>query len=126
MQYLLKSEPDQYSIADPEREGETLWDGFTNPVAVRHLSEMKPHDKLIYYHTGNERQAVGTAVVASVDNENPKSPRVHIRFAGRLNAPVSLADIKANKLFADSPLIRQGRLSVVPLTAEQYNWLTKA
>ncbi|MBV8831376.1 MAG: EVE domain-containing protein [Acidobacteriaceae bacterium] len=126
MHYLLKSEPDQYSIADLERERETLWDGVSNPVAVRHLSEMKPHDKLIYYHTGNERQAVGTAVVSSVDNGNPKSPRVHIRFAGRLNEPVSLAEIKANKLFADSPLIRQGRLSVVPLTTEQYDWLTKA
>jgi predicted RNA-binding protein with PUA-like domain len=126
MHYLLKSEPDQYSIADLERERETLWDGVSNPVAVRHLSEMKPHDKLIYYHTGNERQAVGTAVVSSVDNRNPKSPRVHIRFAGRLNEPVSLAEIKANKLFADSPLIRQGRLSVVPLTTEQYDWLTKA
>ena len=126
MHYLLKSEPDQYSIADLERERETLWDGVSNPVAVRHLSEMKPHDKLIYYHTGNERQAVGTAVVSSVDNGNPKSPRVHIRFVGRLNEPVSLAEIKANKLFADSPLIRQGRLSVVPLTTEQYDWLTKA
>lgn len=125
MPYLLKSEPDAYSFSDLERDGETLWDGVTNPVAVKHLREMKHGDKLIIYHTGNERQAVGTASVVSVDSGDPKTPQVRIK-AGRLIAhPHSLADIKAHKLFADSPLVRQGRLSVVPLTGEQYEWLTK-
>ncbi len=76
MPYLLKSEPDQYSFEDLQRDGETLWDGVANPVALRHLGEMKAGDKLIYYHTGKERQAVGTASVASVDDSDPKIPKV--------------------------------------------------
>lgn len=120
MPYLLKSEPDQYSFDNLEKDGETLWDGVTNPVAVRHLSEMKAGDKLVYYHTGKERQAVGTAAVTSVDTSDPKAPRVKIKPGKRLEQPVTLAEIKADDLFADSPLVKQGRLSVVPLTAEQY------
>lgn len=126
MPYLLKSEPDAYSFSDLERDGETLWDGVTNPVAVRHLGEMKHGDKLVIYHTGNERQAVGTATVASVDTNNPRTPLVRIKAGHRLAHPHTLADIKAHKLFADSPLVKQGRLSVVPLTAEQYEWLTRS
>lgn len=123
MPYLLKSEPDQYSFEDLERDGETLWDGVTNPVAVRHLAEMKPGEKLIYYHTGKERQAVGTASVASVDVSDPKMPKVRIKAGKRLVEPKTLAEIKAQKSFADSPLVKQGRLSVVPLSAEQYQWI---
>jgi predicted RNA-binding protein with PUA-like domain len=121
MPYLLKSEPDQYSFDDLERDGETLWDGVTNPVAVRHLAEMKPGDKLIYYHTGKERQVVGTASVAS--GSDPKAPKVRIKAGKRLSQPKTLAEIKARKSFADSPLVKQGRLSVVPLSDEQYGWL---
>jgi predicted RNA-binding protein with PUA-like domain len=124
MPYLLKSEPDAYSFADLERDGETLWDGVTNPVALRNLAAMKPGEKLLIYHTGSERQAVGTATVTSVDVKNPKAPLVRIKAGKRLAAPRTLADIKAHKIFADSPLVRQGRLSVVPLTAQQYDWLT--
>ncbi|HEY7305534.1 MAG TPA: EVE domain-containing protein [Bryobacteraceae bacterium] len=126
MPYLLKSEPDAYSFSDLERDGETLWDGVTNPVAVRHLGEMKSGDKLVIYHTGGERRAVGTATVTNVDSKNPKSPQVRIKAGHALAQPRTLADIKAHKLFANSPLVRQGRLSVVPLTAEQYEWLTKS
>lgn len=125
MPYLLKSEPDAYSFSDLERDGETLWDGVTNPTAVKHLREMKHGDKLVIYHTGDERQAVGTATVASVDSSDPKTPKVRIKAGHRLSHPRALADIKALKLFADSPLVRQGRLSVVPLSNEQYEWLTK-
>jgi predicted RNA-binding protein with PUA-like domain len=121
--YLLKSEPEVYSFADLEKESETLWDGVTNPVAVKHLREMRPGDKLIIYHTGNERQAVGTATVTSVDNTDAKTPQVRIKAGKPLKQPHTLADIKAHKLFADSPLVKQGRLSVVPLTASQYEWL---
>lgn len=126
MPYLLKSEPGAYSFSDLERDGETLWDGVTNPVAVRHLGEMKTGDKLVIYHTGDERRAVGTASVVRVDNSNPKNPQVRIKVGHLLADPRSLSDIKAHRLFADSPLVRQGRLSVVPLTSEQYQWLTKS
>ncbi len=124
MQYLLKSEPDQYSLSDLEHEGHTVWDGVANPFAVRHLSEMKVGDKLVYYHTGDERQAVGTAVVFSVDVTDRKNPRVQIKYLHRISRPRKLAEIKAESIFADSPLVKQGRLSVVPLTDEQYSWLT--
>jgi len=122
MHYLLKTEPSEYSYADLERDQSTVWDGVTNPVAVRNLRQMSPGDKLIVYHTGNERQTVGTAAVVSVDNRDPKNPRVTIQKGKRL-ASVPLAEIKANRLFKESPLLRQGRLSVVPLTSEQYNFL---
>lgn len=126
MPYLLKSEPEAYSFSDLERDKETLWDGVTNPVAVKHLREMKSGDKLVIYHTGNERQVVGTATVSSVDAADPKVPKVRIKVGKRLSEPRTLADIKEHKLFSDSPLVKQGRLSVVPLTAQQYEWLTKS
>ena len=124
MPYLLKSEPGEYSFADLQRDGETIWDGVTNPVALKHLREMKIGDKLLIYHTGAERQTVGTASVVGVETKDPKTPRVKIKVGKELSHPRTLAEIKANRLFADSPLVRQGRLSVVPLTAQQYEWLT--
>ena len=124
MAYLLKSEPDQYSFADLKKDEETIWDGVTNPVAVKHLREMKAGDRLILYHTGNERTAVGTASVVSVD-ASAKTPVVKIKAGHDLPHVRSLAEIKENHLFAESPLVKQGRLSVVPLTKEQYDWLTK-
>ena len=123
MPYLLKTEPDAYSFADLERDGETVWDGVTNPQAVKNLREMHPGEKLVIYHTGDERSAVGTATAIHVDASNPKVPLVKIR-AGKAIAPKTLAEMKAEKRFADSPLLRQGRLSVVPLTDAQYEWLT--
>jgi predicted RNA-binding protein with PUA-like domain len=123
--YLLKTEPGVYSSADLQREGETIWDGVTNPTAVKHLREMTPGDKLVIYHTGDERQATGTATVVSVDAKNPKMPLVRIKAGKQLAKPRTLSEIKEHKLFADSPLVKQGRLSVVPLTAAQYDWLTK-
>ena len=126
MAYLLKTEPDVYSFADLVREGETVWDGVTNPAAVKHLREMKPGDQLVIYHTGDEKTAVGTAKVLSVDASNPKVPVVRIKAGKPVKEPRMLADIKARKLFADSPLVKQGRLSVVPLTEAQWGWLTGA
>ena len=126
MPYLLKSEPEAYAFSALERDGETLWDGVSNPVALRHLREMKSGDKLLIYHTGNERQVVGTAAVVSVDTDDPKTPLVRIKAGKRLSQPRTLAEIKQQKLFADSPLVKQGRLSVVPLTNQQYDWLTKS
>jgi predicted RNA-binding protein with PUA-like domain len=122
--YLLKTEPSVYSFADLQREGVTIWDGVTNPTAVKHLREMKPGDRLIIYHTGDAKSAVGTASVISVDPADPRKPVVKIKVGKPIPKEVSLAEIKANRLFADSPLVRQGRLSVVPLTAAQYKDLT--
>jgi predicted RNA-binding protein with PUA-like domain len=124
MDYLLKTEPSVYSFADLQREKITGWDGVSNPVALRHLREMKANDRLVIYHTGDEKSAVGTAVVVSVDTSEPKNPQVKIKVGKALAEPVTLANVKANKLFADSPLVRQGRLSVVPLTTAQYKFLT--
>jgi predicted RNA-binding protein with PUA-like domain len=126
MPYLLKSEPEAYSFDDLEKERETLWDGVTNPIAVKHLREMKLGDKLVIYHTGKERQAVGTATVTSADTKDPKTPRIRIKAGKLLSKPRTLAEIKANRIFAGSPLVNQGRLSVVPLTEQQYHWLTEA
>jgi predicted RNA-binding protein with PUA-like domain len=125
MNYLLKTEPTVYSFADLQRENTTIWDGVTNPVAVKNLRGMKPGEQLVIYHTGDEKSAVGTATVVSVDNSDTKNPQVKIKVGKPLAKPVTLAEVKANKLFADSPLVRQGRLSVVPLTDEQYKFLLK-
>ena len=124
MHYLLKTEASAYSFADLQKDKQTVWDGVTNPVALRNLREMPAGAKLVIYHTGDEKRAVGTASVVSVDAADPKNPRVTIKVGSAISNPKSLADIKAEKLFKDSPLVRQGRLSVVPLTAEQYRFLT--
>jgi predicted RNA-binding protein with PUA-like domain len=125
MDYLLKTEPSVYSFADLEREKSTIWDGVTNPVAVRNLRGMKPGERLIIYHTGDDKSAVGTASVVSVDTRDPKVPVVKIKVEKPIASPKTLAEIKQQKVFADSALVRQGRLSVVPLTAAQYKWLTE-
>ena len=124
MDYLLKTEPTEYSFDDLRRDKETVWDGVRNPVAVRNLLAMKKGDRLVIYETGSEKKAVGTASVVSVDDSDPADPRVKIKTGKPLAAPVPLSEIKASKLFADSPLVRQGRLSVVPLTMAQFARLT--
>ena len=124
--YLLKTEPSVYSFGDLEREGETVWDGVTNPVAVKFLRGMKAGDRLVIYHTGDEKTAVGTAKVLSVDASDAKVPVVRIKAGAPVKEPRTLAAIKAHKIFADSPLVRQGRLSVVPLNEAQWTWLTGA
>jgi len=123
--FLFKSEPDVYSFDDLLRDGETIWDGVTNPTAVMHLRQMKPGTKLIFYHTGAERTAVGTGTVLSVDPTDPKVPIVRVKAGKRLKAPKSLEAIKKEKIFAGSPLVVIGRLSVVPLTREQWDWFAK-
>ena len=120
---LFKTEASEYSFADLLRDGETVWDGVSNPQAVKLLGQLKPGDRVIIYHTGDERSAVGTARVVAVDAHDPKSPRVRIKAGKALAAPVPLAKIKSSKLFASSPLLKQGRLSVVPLTEEQFRFL---
>jgi predicted RNA-binding protein with PUA-like domain len=124
--YLLKTEPTAYSFADLQRDGATEWDGVKNPVALKKMREMRPGDGLVIYETGEHKSAVGTASVVSVDASDPKDPVVKIKAGKAIAKPVSLATIKANKLFADSPLVRQGRLSVVPLSKPQHKFLTGA
>lgn len=120
--FLFKTEPDAYSFDDFLRDKETTWDGVTNPTAVKHLRELSKGTKWIFYHTGDERTAVGTGTVTSVDATDPKVPVVKVKVGKRLKHPKTLDAIKAEGLFADSPLVRIGRLSVVPLTEEQWNW----
>lgn len=122
--YLLKTEATAYSFEDLQRDGIIVWDGVSNPAAVKNLREMQPGTRLVIYETGDRKSAVGTASVVSVDASNPRNPVVKIKAGKTLRKPITLAEIKANKLFADSPLVRQGRLSVVPLTAAQYKFLT--
>jgi predicted RNA-binding protein with PUA-like domain len=121
--YLLKTEPTAYSFADLLREKETDWTGVTNPQAVKNLNAMKKGDKLVIYHTGDEKTAVGLAHVKSVDLSDAKVPLVRIAAGPAIKRPKTLAEIKQHALFQASPLVRQSRLSVVPLDDAQYDWI---
>lgn len=123
MNYLLKTEPSTYSFADLQRDKSTIWDGVSNPVALKNLRGMKPGERLVIYHTGDEKAAVGTATVVSVDASDTKNPRVIIKVEQPISKPKNLAEIKSSKVFAESPLVRQGRLSVVPLSDAQFKFL---
>lgn len=122
--YLLKTEPSDYSFDDLVRDKETLWDGVSNPAALKNLRGMSPGDRLVIYETADVKSAVGTASVVSVQDADAKDPKVRIRAGKRLPRAVPLSQIKAGKLFADSALVRQGRLSVVPLSEAQYRYMT--
>jgi predicted RNA-binding protein with PUA-like domain len=124
MPFLLKSEPDTYSFEDLERDGETVWDGISNPQALLNLRSMKPGEKLVIYHSGKGKAAIGTAKVVSVDASNPKDPKVRIKAGKPIKQPRTLADMREAPVFKDSILFRQFRLSVVPLSDAQYDWLT--
>src|SRR4051812_24012292 len=104
MYYLLKTEPSEYSFSDLQKDKVTVWDGVANPAAVKNLREMPKGAKLVIYHTGSEKQAVGLATVASVDAADPKKPRVEIKAGRGLAKPVTLDELKRDKLFKDSPL----------------------
>jgi predicted RNA-binding protein with PUA-like domain len=124
MPYLLKTEPTTYSFDDLERDGETVWDGISNPQALLNLRSMKKGEKLVIYHSNVGKAAVGTAKVVSVDDSDPKNPKVRIQPVRRLKQEKNLAEMRDASIFKDSILFRQFRLSVVPLTDEQYDWLT--
>lgn len=123
MHYLLKTEPSAYSFDDLVRDHETVWDGVANAAALKHLREMKTGDHAVIYHTGDEKRAVGTASILSVELDG-KTPVVKIRAGKPVPEGKTLAAMKESSVFAESPLIRQGRLSVVPLTGEQWKWIT--
>jgi predicted RNA-binding protein with PUA-like domain len=128
MAWLLKTEPSEYSFGDLVRDRKTAWSGVKNAVAVKNLREMKAGDPVVIYHTGAERAAVGLAEVVSAprfDPEDPKSAIVDIEAVRPLESPVSLEALKTSPLFKDSPLVKIGRLSVVPLTPRQYAFLAR-
>jgi predicted RNA-binding protein with PUA-like domain len=123
--WLLKTEPGDYSWEQLEKAGRARWDGVRNPAALRNLAAMKPGDRVLVYHTGDEKAVVGLAEVVRAAYPDPKYPDgklvvVDLEPRGRLDRRVTLAEIKALAEFKDSPLVRQGRLSVVPLTAAQW------
>src|SRR5215218_7656598 len=123
--WLLKSEPDNYSYADLERDGATVWDGVGNNTALMHIRTMQPGHLALIYHTGDQRQAVGLAEITSAPYPDPQAgdPKlvvVDLRPLRRLPQPVTLAAVKADPAFADFALVRQSRLSVVPATEAQW------
>jgi len=124
MPFLLKTEPNKYSYDDLERDGETTWDGIANNQALMYLRGMKKGEKLVIYHSNIGKAAIGTATVVSVDASDPKNPNVRIKPVKRLKTEKALEQIRAAGVFQDSFMFRQFRLSVVPLTEEQYDWLT--
>ncbi len=126
MNWLVKEEPENYSYATFLKERTTVWAGVRNPVAQRHLREMKKGDRVFYYHTGKEKQIVGTATVAKTaypDPDNGNLVVVELASGKALKRPVTLAEIKADKRFADMPLVRLPRLSVQPVTDDQWDMI---
>ena len=123
--WLLKTEPSEFSFDDLVRRGVEPWDGVSNPVAVRNLRQAEVGEPCVIYHTGGERQAVGLGSVARTAYPDPKAgdPKrvvIDVKAGARLEQPVRLEALRRNPAFADSPLVRQSRLSVVPLTDVQY------
>ncbi len=123
--WLLKTEPSTYSFADLRREGRARWDGVANPQALANLRAMKAGDRALVYHTGDERAAVGEAQVIREAYPDPagKDSRlvvVDLQAGAPLMRPVALEALKGAAAFAGSPLLKQGRLSVVPLTEAQW------
>jgi predicted RNA-binding protein with PUA-like domain len=125
MPYLLKTEPEKYSFDDLLRDGETVWDGITNNQALLNLRNMKRGERLVIYHSNVGKAAVGTAKGVSVDASDPRNPIVRIQGMKRLPRERTLDEMRAAAVFQGSILFRQFRLSVVPLTGEQYDWLTR-
>jgi predicted RNA-binding protein with PUA-like domain len=123
MPFLLKTEPNKYSYDDLLRDGETVWDGIANNQALLYLRNMKKGEKLVIYHSNIGKAAVGTAKVVSVEASDPKNPKVVIKPVKRLSTEKPLEAIRSAPVFTDSILFRQFRLSVVPITDAQYDFL---
>jgi predicted RNA-binding protein with PUA-like domain len=128
--WLCKIEPDCYSFDALVRDGETLWDGVANALARKNLRQMKPGDRVLYYHTGKEKAVVGEMVVAGEPRPDPTADdeaavAVPMRPGRKLPRPVTLAEIKADKVLAAWDLVRLPRLSVVPVTEAQWKRVEK-
>jgi predicted RNA-binding protein with PUA-like domain len=126
--FLAKTDPETYSIDDLEREKQTVWDGVTNPQAVRAIRDMRPGDRVFVYHSGGISGIVGLAIVRSTAREDPKNPKsavVDLEFAERLEPPTTLGEIKQSKKFEDWALVRQGRLSTMAAPEKFVEWMRK-
>jgi predicted RNA-binding protein with PUA-like domain len=126
--FLAKTDPETYSIQDLEREGRTVWDGVSNPQAVRAIGQMRPGDTVLIYHSGGQAAVTGWAKVASEPRPDPGKPKltvVEMEFAGKLEAPVTLREIKESGLFGNWALVRQGRLSTMAAPEEFVKWLRR-
>ncbi|HLJ43632.1 MAG TPA: EVE domain-containing protein [Candidatus Binataceae bacterium] len=124
--FLAKTEPGTYSIDDLERENRTAWEGVSNPQAVRAIRAMRPGDRVFIYHSGGASSVVGISVVKSEPRDDPKNPKsavVDLEFAGRIEPPVTLAEIKQSGQFADWALVRQGRLSTMAAPEKFVAWM---
>src|SRR5215467_10698898 len=124
--FLAKTDPETYSIDNLEREKKTSWDGVTNPQAVRAIREMRPGDRVFVYHSGGVSGVVGMANVRSESRDDPKNPKsavVDLEFAGRLDPPTTLSEIKQSKQFEDWALVRQGRLSTMAAPDHFVEWM---
>lgn len=126
MQYFLaKSEPAVYSIHQLQRDGKTLWDGVRNPQAVKAILAMRPGDRVLIYHSGGVSAIVGLATVLTAgrpDPNDPKSAVIDLEFTALLDPPTTLADVKTSGLFADFALVRQSRLSTMPVPGAFVDW----
>ena len=128
MNWLVKEEPENYSYTTFLKDRTTVWAGVRNPVAQRNLREMKKGDRVFFYHTGKEKQIVGTATVAKTAYPDPKDKAgnlvvVELAAGKALKRPVTLAEVKADTRFADMPLVRSARLSVQPVTDDQWDMI---
>jgi len=126
--FLAKTDPETYSIEQLEKDKRTVWDGVTNAQAVRAIKEMRTGDRIFVYHSGGASAIVGLARVVSdarPDPKNPKSAVAEFEFAGRLDPPLTLAEIKQSKLFDDWALVRQGRLSTMAVPESFVEWIRK-
>ena len=124
--FLAKTDPETYSLADFEREKKTVWDGVRNAQALRAIKEMKPGDRVFIYESGRESQIVGMADVVSAARPDPKDSKrtvVDFTFAGRVDPPVTLAEIKSSGLFKDWALVRQSRLSTMAAPDAFVKWI---
>lgn len=124
--FLAKSEPDVYSIDDLERDRKTIWDGVKNPQAVRAIREMRPGDRVFFYHSGGHSAIVGWAKVVSEPRDDPKDPKsavVDLEFGARLDPPTTLADVKVSREFEDWSLVRQSRLSTMAAPEKFVKWM---
>jgi predicted RNA-binding protein with PUA-like domain len=124
--FLAKTDPETYSIDDLEREHKTVWDGVTNPQAVRAIREMRLNDRVFIYHSGGESAILGLAAVRSAPRDDPKNPKsavVELEFEARLDPPTTLAEIKQTKKFDDWALVRQGRLSTMAAPEKFVAWI---
>ncbi len=126
--FLAKTDPETYSIDDLERDHKTVWDGVTNPQAVRAIREMRPGDRVFIYHSGGNSAVVGYATVRSEPRDDPKNPKsavVDLEYGGRVEPPATLAEIKQSGKFNDWALVRQGRLSTMAAPETFARWMEK-